>query len=223
MSEFINTIEVLGDEATMDAIIERTITEFKDDTLTEIGRCAFNSCADLTTVDLPNVEILRSYAFTGCTSLTALNIPKVTVIPQPAFDGCTSLAEICLPGVITVSGDGFQKCTGLKRVILPNAKTIAIAAFQFCDNVEYIDLGAIETIKAQNFGSKITCMIVRTTKVCALDSGINLSSAHIYVPRALIEEYKAATNWSTYADQFRALEDYTVDGTTTGELDESKI
>jgi hypothetical protein len=31
------------------------------------------------------------------------------------------------------------------------------------------------------------------------------------------------TNWTTFSAQFRALEDYTVDGTTTGELDESKI
>lgn len=39
----------------------------------------------------------------------------------------------------------------------------------------------------------------------------------------LVDTYKADTNWSTYAAQFRALEDYTVDGTITGELDESKI
>jgi hypothetical protein len=39
----------------------------------------------------------------------------------------------------------------------------------------------------------------------------------------LVDEYKAATNWSTYAGRIRALEDYTVDGTITGELDESKI
>ena len=45
----------------------------------------------------------------------------------------------------------------------------------------------------------------------------NLSSA------ALVDSYKAATNWSTYADQIRALEDYTVDGTTTGALDETKV
>lgn len=48
-------------------------------------------------------------------------------------------------------------------------------------------------------------------------------TGYIYVPRALVDTYKAATNWSTIADQFRALEDYTVDGTITGELDESKI
>jgi hypothetical protein len=50
-----------------------------------------------------------------------------------------------------------------------------------------------------------------------------LKDGYIYVPRALVDTYKVATNWVTYADQFRALEDYTVDGTITGELDESKI
>ena len=39
----------------------------------------------------------------------------------------------------------------------------------------------------------------------------------------LYEKYRNGTNWSTYAAQFRALEDYTVDGTITGELDPNKI
>ena len=44
------------------------------------------------------------------------------------------------------------------------------------------------------------------------------------MPRALIEEYKADANWSSFElIQFRALEDYTVDGTIMGELDETKI
>ena len=49
---------------------------------------------------------------------------------------------------------------------------------------------------------------------------------HIYVPRALISSYQTATNWSTMCgispNLFRALEDYTVDGTTSGELDLSR-
>ena len=31
MTDFTNTIDVVGDEALSDSIIERTITEFKDD------------------------------------------------------------------------------------------------------------------------------------------------------------------------------------------------
>ena len=46
---------------------------------------------------------------------------------------------------------------------------------------------------------------------------------YIYVPRDMVDTLKSATNWSAYASQIRALEDYTVDGTTTGDLDESKI
>ena len=34
------------------------------------------------------------------------------------------------------------------------------------------------------------------------------AKAYIYVPRALVEDYKVATNWSTFADRIRAIEDY---------------
>ena len=33
-------------------------------------------------------------------------------------------------------------------------------------------------------------------------------TGYIYVPAALVDNYKAATNWSTYANQIRAIEDY---------------
>ena len=52
---------------------------------------------------------------------------------------------------------------------------------------------------------------------------------YFYVPRALLsdtdstKDYRQATNWSTYSTQFRALEDWTVDGTITGEMDWDKI
>lgn len=45
---------------------------------------------------------------------------------------------------------------------------------------------------------------------------------YIYVPRAMISVLSETTNWSTLSSQFRALEDYTIDGTTTGIFDEGK-
>lgn len=48
-------------------------------------------------------------------------------------------------------------------------------------------------------------------------------TGYIYVPAASVDVYKNVGGWKAYAAQFRALEDYTVDGTITGELDESKI
>ena len=79
--------------------------------------------------------------------------------------------------------------------------------------------------------SALTALILRNTEAVRTLSATNAlaktpiasGTGYIYVPAALLDTYKAATNWTTYADQFRALETYTVDGTTTGALDESKI
>ena len=106
MAEFINTIDVLGDDAVMDSIIERTITEFKDNVIQTIGQ----------------------YAFYGCTNLVTLVLGSDSV------------------------------------VTLKNANALT-------------------------------------------NSGIAKGTGYIYVPAALLDTYKAATNWATYANQFRAIED----------------
>jgi hypothetical protein len=76
----------------------------------------------------------------------------------------------------------------------------------------------------------LTTLVLRNTaKVATLSNSnalkntpIASGTGYIYAPHALVDSYKAATNWSTYAAQFRALEDYTVDGTVTGELDTTR-
>ena len=148
------------------ALVEGTLAEVNDNTITSIRDYAFRSCNKLTSVDFPLVTSISNYAFYGCSSLTSVDFPLVTSIGQSAF---------------------------------------------------YND-------------SKLTSVIIRTGQVCRLLAANALSNTpiasgtgYIYVPSALIEDYKVATNWSTYAAQFRALEEYTADGTVTGELDPTKI
>lgn len=53
------------------------------------------------------------------------------------------------------------------------------------------------------------------------------ATTYVYVPRALISSYQTATNWATlyasYPDMFRAVEDYTEDGTLEGDFDAEKL
>lgn len=58
-------------------------------------------------------------------------------------------------------------------------------------------------------------LILRSTSIATLagvsaftNTPIKSGTGYIYVPAALVDGYKAATNWSTYAAQFRAIEDY---------------
>ena len=41
-----------------------------------------------------------------------------------------------------------------------------------------------------------------------LNTPIAQGTGYIYVPKNLMEQYKVATNWTLYATQFRAIEDY---------------
>lgn len=111
---------------------------------------------------------------------------------------------------------------------------IGNSAFWNCSSLSSVDLRSVTIIAGYAFHNcgALTALILRdTSKVCVLDnqsalrmeSGAPLQKVYFYVPSALIDSYKSATNWSTFASKFRALEDYTVDGTTTGELDPNKI
>lgn len=235
MSEFINTIDVLGDDAVIDSIIQRTITEFKDDRVTVLGRYAFRGCRELETIDLPNLaDIWGKYIFADCTSLKSVSFPKLKTWRQTTnlFYGCTKLESVSLPLYTQVMNEWFRGCSSLKDVHMPKATIVGERGFDSCTALKYVDLPMVTSIGRFGFqnATSLVMLILRSEAMCALDNlnalentPIASGTGYIYVPSALINSYKAASNWSTYAAQFRALEDYTVDGTITGELDETKI
>lgn len=130
-----------------------------------------------------------------------------TTVVDSIIEG--TIENFCDDVLNVISQSAFGGCTKLKYVNLPNANEIKEEAFVEC-----------EALKTFILSSENICILrSRVFDSTPIKSG----TGYIYVPRALLDSYKTATNWSTYANQFRALEDYTVDGTVTGELDESKI
>ena len=126
---FVNTVDVIGDTALTNRIIDRSITEIADNLVTSIGENAFYGCSKLTTANFPVATIIGGAAFYGCSALTALILRSATM--------CKLNDTSAFSNTPIASGTGY-----------------------------------------------------------------------IYVPRALVDSYKAAAKWSTYANQFRAIEDY---------------
>lgn len=194
-------------------LVEKTIKYVDDDTIISLkGSYSFSYCSKLTSVNLPLVESeVGSYTFYYCSSLTNINLPLVIGIGSYCFSYCLSLIKVTLPSVKYLDNNAFYSCSKLTSIDLPSVTSIDSYAFGFC--------------------SELISLIIRTTsQICKLkyanifiQTPINNGTGYIYVPSALIESYKTATNWSTFASQFRALEDYTIDGTITGELDPNKI
>lgn len=154
----------------------------------------------------------------------------------------TSIGDYCLSGIgarivvldkTTVIGEyALRRCARLEKVIAPMLDTVGEEALAICRPLSVFDMrGMNGKIAADAFRDSISfvALVIRTTiGPCKLlgsfhNTTVANGKTYIYVPRVLVDDYKTAENWSTYASQFRALEDYTVDGTITGELDESKI
>ena len=93
----------------------------------------------------------------------------------------------------------------------------ALGSFYNCTKLEKIDFDVLEGMKNADFYqcSALTAVIIRSPAVCTMSDSntfkatpIASGTGYIYVPVALVDSYKAATNWSVYADQIRAIEDY---------------
>ncbi len=103
-----------------------------------IGSNAFESCADLETIKLPeSLTEIGQAAFKDCTSLDNVVIPNsVTVIYSDAFSGCTSLAIIRLSDNLESIADIFDGCTSLKSITIPAATSnIYDNPFKKCENL----------------------------------------------------------------------------------------
>ena len=171
--------------------------EYKHDTLTVLGSYAFGSCKKITSVSLPLVETIKRNAFSDCSGLTNLDVPAATTIGEGAFTSCTALTSVVFPSVTKIDPIfAFTGCTALVRIELPSITSIGRATFNECK--------ALTTLILSN--SENVCKLDATNAIST--TPIADGTGYIYVPQALIEDYKVATNWATYADQFRAIEDY---------------
>ena len=200
---------------------------------TAIDKYAFSGCTNLKSVSVPLAENLYERAFMSCTSLEEISLPKVYTIIGYAFYGCTNLKKVDLPKIACVPEYCFRGCSSLTEVKFPTADSLYQYAFYDCAALTTVDLPSCAAINGNGVFTRcpaLATLILRSETFCSVALSSALAgtliaggTGYIYVPAALVEEYKANSNWSTYADQFRALEDYTVDGTTTGDLDPTKI
>lgn len=141
--------ELEEQKAITDSIVNGSIVEYVNDTITEFRSYAFSNCKSLTKIKCDALILLNSYSFRDCTSLKEVR-----------FD---SLTEIKFGGI-------FEDCSTLEKLIL---------------------------------GSSTLCALNNANAF--RNSAIVNGTGYIYVPDNLVDTYKTATNWVTYADQIKPI------------------
>lgn len=229
-----------GGDNPLDALIDGSITEVTSN-VTNVKSYAFYDCSKLTSVSLPKATSIGGMAFQRRTKLVNLYIPNAKEIGSQSIQSCEILPSLDLPNAEKLGYMAIAQCHKLTSLRLPLVTSVD-DSFYACSKLEVIDFTALKSIGTNTNIYSLVALIFRGNTVCTATSSnvlkgcyhyhgtVNsvynpdgLKDGYIYVPRALIEDYKAATNWVTFATQFRALEDYTVDGTITGELDWNKV
>ena len=156
--------------------------------VTSIGGSAFSNCNSLASITIPtSVTSIYNNAFGDCRSLASITITGgVTSISDSVFGGCLSLASITIPdGVTSIISYAFYDCRSLASITIPDGVTsIGAYAFSNCHGMRYYDFSACTAIPALSNSNAFRSIP---------------SDGQMLIPSALYDEWKTATNWTTYA------------------------
>lgn len=199
-------------------LVGRKIQSYSNDTITKIGMYAMNYCGSLTSIHIPSVTSFGKYALGFCSALESVYVPNLRSVGEGAFHSCNKLKVIDLPLLSgMIDQYTFTNCTSLESFRVPNAVTVYSNAFQGCSSLTRLEaMGHFHMIRGSVFlNSSLETLILRGDGVstlsdanCFSNTPIASGSGYIYVPGTLVERYQTATNWSVYAAQIRAIEDY---------------
>ena len=180
--------------------------------ITLIGDGAFENCYSLASVTIPyEVTRLGSRMLNNCQSLRSVTIPNsVTSIYLRTFQYCYSLASVAIPNSVTgIYTNAFQYGSSLAAVTIPDSVTIigayalnscyALTSCKIPGGVTSIDSYTFANCYGAAFYDFTDATAVPTLKAVYAFNSIP-ADCEIRVPAALVDEWKAATNWSTYAD-----------------------
>lgn len=183
-----------GTEDKTAEFLDGTITAYSNSELTEIREKAFYHCIKMKSVDLPSVTTLGADAFYECKWLETVNIPKLTAIPYQCFYYGFSLPD---------------------KLVFPVCKSVAgyIVSYAETKILDILGGGQIDSFAFYR-ASYFTTLILRNTEtITTLQSAPSsvwqdYTAVTVYVPDALLESYKTATNWVKMAGQIKALSEY---------------
>lgn len=179
------------------------------------GYAAFRSCSSLISVRLPDgATNIKGELFRDCGNLESINLPvSIVSIEQWAFQSCTKLdIEINLPNLTSIGTATFFNTKINSIVSLGRITSIPTYCFYNCPNLGPVVLPNTLTLIEQNAfygcaGLDTVTVLATIPPTLSQDAFSQTNDTFkIYVPYGCGNEYRAATNWSSYASRIYELD-----------------
>lgn len=197
-------------------------------TLTSVPQYSFYQCPKIEYLDMSHMSgSIGTYAFAGtATPFEFLNIENITSVALGAFNRYSNAApwggpkgDIVMNSLVSIGGStgnyngAFGYCKSMTAFVAPLLETInsgnyglAKGCFEGCSALQTVIFGD----RVTNLGnynwyqctSLETFIILTTTPPTAVNMFASAKAdGKIYVPDASVDDYKAASGWSTYASR----------------------
>ena len=138
---FINTRDTIGDQATVDGLVEHSLTELKEDGIGIVETRACYCNTGLQSLEFPGVSQIKSYAFYNCSNL------EVVKLGGEESSNSLSIAE-----------NAFKTCSKLKHLVIDRPAMATLAAtsalsgtpIEKGEGAVYVPESLLNTYKANN-------------------------------------------------------------------------
>ena len=168
-----NTVDILGEQETLDGLVTHTLENFEDNRVTAIREYAFRGNDGLKSVNLPNATRIGNDVFNGCKNIENVKIPEISgaYLPSYSFNNCYKLNSLDMSDKISILQNYvFYNCYSLNALDLSNITNVSSS--RCLSNTGF---GTIILPKCVSSGSNIASG-VRTSTV-DLSQKITLGSA----------------------------------------------
>lgn len=191
--------------------------------VTTVQHHAFYGAQGIHTLNFPILTHAQEGTFSNTDGLLNLNIPNLESC-QRGFISNSSVKTLSFPMLSNVSsgsgnllGDNLKNLTTLElgltnnsyfrlvsnapdltKVILPQFNDVSSSMFKSCSNIKTIIFSNPSNVCTLSNASYLPTQITDTAN----------TTSYVYVPQALLTNYKTATNWATFSSKIRAIEDY---------------
>lgn len=133
-------------------LVERTLSgEYVNDRVTSVGPSAFQGCAELTSVKVPNATKIGSSAFYGCNKLANIDVTRVLTIGSTCFFGCSKLKLVDFPVLTNLGWRAFNGVHG-SVVFRYTGGMVARSSASTMDAISklYVPRALVETYEADS-------------------------------------------------------------------------
>lgn len=185
-----------------------------------VNESAFGNRCSMAPINFPSIEAfdMGSYGMQECQDWKNFKHISNVKYLTGRFDYMTNVQKIVLPNIVYFGIEATQNCY-FRTVWFPNLGNVPAEGISIENPItkKPWKTNITPTINGYFVSNYITVIVIGGDKnVPTLsfgfqgdtDSRLKSGDCYIYVSKALIEQYKVATNWAQYADQFRAIEDY---------------